>query len=126
MGYAQSAPATPAAASDQAKPAAQQVQSVTTTVVVHGEVKHDYLPESVSVGTLAETPLKEMPLSATVVTRGLLNDQGARLLSDVVKNDASIGNDYVPVGYYGVYQIRGFAIDLASGLAVNGMTIAGE
>ena len=126
MGCAQSAPATPAAGSDQTKPAAQQVQGVTTTVVVHGEVKDDYLPESVSVGTLDGTLLKEMPLSATVVTRDLLNDQGARLLSDVVKNDASIGNDYVPVGYYGVYQIRGFAIDLASGLEINGLTIAGE
>jgi len=30
------------------------------------------------------------------------------------------------VGYYGVYQIRGFPLDLATGLEVNGMTIAGE
>jgi outer membrane receptor for ferric coprogen and ferric-rhodotorulic acid len=58
----------------------------------------------------------ETPLSATVVTRDLLNDQGARLLSDVVKNDASIGEDYAPVGYYGDYEIRGFPIDLATGL----------
>ena len=43
-----------------------------------------------------------------MVTRGLLTDQGARLLSDVVKNDASIGEDYAPVGYYGDYEIRGF------------------
>ena len=56
----------------------------------------------------------------------MLTDQGARLLSDVVKNDASIGDDYVPVGYYGDYEIRGFPIDLATGLEINGMTIAGE
>jgi iron complex outermembrane receptor protein len=68
----------------------------------------------------------ETPLSATVVTRELLTDQGARLLSDVVKNDASIGEDYAPVGYYGDYEIRGFTIDLATGLQINGMTIAGE
>ena len=61
-----------------------------------------------------------------MVTRDLLNDQVSRLLSDVVKNDASVGDDYVPVGYYGVYQIRGFPLDLATGLEVNGMTIAGE
>ena len=67
-----------------------------------------------------------MPLSATVVTRALLSDQGARVLSDVVKNDASIGEDYAPVGYYGDFQIRGFPIDLATGLQINGMTIAGE
>ena len=32
----------------------------------------------------------------------------------------------MPVGYYGDYQIRGFPLDLATGLEVNGMTIAGE
>ncbi len=68
----------------------------------------------------------DTPLSATVMTRDLLNDQVSRLLSDVVKNDASIGDDYVPVGYYGDYMIRGFPIDLATGLEINGMTIAGE
>ncbi|MGD0520773.1 MAG: TonB-dependent siderophore receptor [Terracidiphilus sp.] len=99
---------------------------MTTTVVVHGEVKDDYLPDTVTVGTLEGAALKDTPLSATVVTRDLLNDQVSRLLSDVVKNDASVGDDYVPVGYYGDYMIRGFPIDLATGLEVNGMTIAGE
>jgi len=102
------------------------MQRVTTTVVVHGEVKDDYLPDAVTVGTLDGATLAETPLSATVVTRDLLIDQGARLLSDVVKNDASIGEDYAPVGYYGDYEIRGFPIDLATGLQINGMTIAGE
>ncbi len=102
------------------------ITPVTTTVVVHGEASDDYLPASVTVGALASQPLKDAPLSATVISRDLMNDQVARLLSDVVKNDASIQNDYVPVGYYGVYQIRGFAIDLATGLEIDGMTIAGE
>jgi len=125
-GFAQSS-ATPACAQSPSAPkATQQVQNVTTTVVVHGEVKDDYLPSTVSVGTLDGATLKETPLSATVVTRDLLNDQAARLLSDVVKNDASIGEDYAPVGYYGDYEIRGFPIDLATGLEINGMTIAGE
>jgi len=64
-------------------------------------------------------PLEQAPLSATVVTRELLNDQGARVLSDVVKNDASIGEDYAPVGYYGDFEVRGFPIDLATGLEIN-------
>jgi iron complex outermembrane receptor protein len=127
FGSAQNPATTPAPQStNAAKPATPQVQPVTTTVVVHGEVKDDYLPESVTVGTLDGEALKDAPLSATVVTRDLLNDQVARLLSDVVKNDASVGDDYVPVGYYGDYQIRGFPIDLATGLEINGMTIAGE
>ncbi|MFY9852664.1 MAG: TonB-dependent siderophore receptor, partial [Terracidiphilus sp.] len=129
-GYAQNpAPAptgaTPPAATKPATPA-QKIPPVTTTVVVHGETKDEYLPEAVTVGNLDGVPLEQAPLSATVVTREMLNDQGARLLSDVVKNDASINDDYVPVGYYGTYEIRGFPIDLASGLEINGMTIAGE
>jgi iron complex outermembrane receptor protein len=107
-------------------PAQQKPAPVTTTVVVHGETEDNYLSESVTVGTLDGAPLKEAPLSATVITRDLLSDQVSRLLSDVVVNDASVDDDYVPVGYYGVYEIRGFPIDLATGLEVNGMTVAGE
>jgi iron complex outermembrane receptor protein len=104
----------------------QIIPPVTTTVVVHGDIKDNYLPETVTAGTLDGATLTETPLSATVVTRDLLNDQVARVLSDVVKNDASVGEDYAPVGYYGDFEIRGFPIDLATGLEINGMTIAGE
>jgi len=118
----------PAQPADAPKPAAtqQKIQPVTTTVVVHGEVKDDYLSDAVTVGNLDGVTLEETPLSATIATRELLSDQGARLLSEVVKNDASIGEDYAPVGYYGDYEIRGFTIDLATGLQVNGLTVAGE
>ena len=108
------------------KPVIPPIPPVTTTVVVRGEANGDYLPDSVTVGTIDSAPLLETPLSATVITRDLLNDQVSRLISDVVKNDASVTDDYVPVGYYGDYQIRGFPLDLASGFQVNGMTIAGE
>ena len=119
------APATPQSPAAQKTPA-QQIPRVTTTVVVHGEHEENFLPEDVSVGTLGTVPLKNAPLSATVITRAVLNDQVARLLSDVVKNDASVADDYVPVGYYGDYEIRGFPVDLATGIEIDGMTIAGE
>jgi iron complex outermembrane recepter protein len=127
-GFAQSAETAGASGvtAQKSAPPAAHLPRVTTTVVVHDEVKDEYLPEAVTVGNLYGAKLEETPLSATVVTRELLNDQGARVLSDVVKNDASIGEDYAPVGYYGDFEIRGFAIDLATGLQVNGMTIAGE
>jgi len=128
---AQSPPSQPngqtqTAQAQNAAPPAQAVPPVTTTVIVHGDVKDNYLPETVTAGTLDGALLSETPLSATVVTRDLLSDQAARLLSDVVKNDASIGEDYAPVGYYGDFEIRGFPIDLATGLEINGMTVAGE
>ena len=126
---AQSSPQTAPPAATNAQnpvPAQQKPAPVTTTVIVHGEVEDNYLPESINVGTLEGGELKNTALSASVVTRDLLNDQVSRLLSDVIQNDASVGDDYVPVGYYGNYQIRGFPIDLATGFEVNGMTIAGE
>lgn len=107
-------------------PAQPKPAPVTTTVVVHSETEDNYLPESVTVGTLDGASLLETPVSASVVTHELISNQVSRLLSDVVQNDASVNNDYVPVGYYGVYEIRGFPIDLATGLEVDGMTIAGE
>ena len=104
----------------------QKIAPVSTTVIVHGDAGDNYLPDSLTAGTLGAEPLQNTPLSATVVTRRMLSDQQARLLSDVVKNDASVDDDYVPVGYYGVYEIRGFPIDLSTGIEINGMTIAGE
>jgi iron complex outermembrane receptor protein len=104
----------------------QKIKGRSETVVVHGKAELSYLPENFTLGTLGSEPLKDAPVSANVITRGVLNDQVARLLSDVVKNDASVQDDYVPVGYYGDYAIRGFPIDLATGIEINGMTVAGE
>src|ERR1700756_3484909 len=107
-------------------PATQQLPHVTTTVEVHSKVGDDYLAGGATAGSLDGTVLKETPVSVTAVSRAVLSDQISRTLSDVVKNDASVGEDYAPVGYYGDFQIRGFPIDLATGLQINGMTIAGE
>jgi iron complex outermembrane receptor protein len=107
-------------------PTQQPIQPVTTTIEVQGHVADDYMPTALSVGSLDGLPLLQAPVSATVVTRDLMTDQFTRVLSDVVKNDASVGEDYAPVGYYGDFEIRGFPIDLATGLQINGMVIAGE
>lgn len=105
-----------------------KIPPVTTTVIVQGEVQNSYAPPQIEIGSLGGqfTSAQETPLSIAVATRALLDDQMARTLSDAVKNDASIGEDYAPVGYYGDYEIRGFPIDLATGVEINGLTIAGE
>src|SRR3569833_2361315 len=104
----------------------QKPGRVTTTEVVHGEVKDDYASDPRTAASLEDTPLQETPLSVTSVTSAVIGDQISRTLSDVVKYDASVGEDYAPVGYYGDFQIRGFPIDLATGLQINGLAIAGE
>ncbi|HEX7728914.1 MAG TPA: TonB-dependent siderophore receptor [Terracidiphilus sp.] len=120
-------PLTLAAQTDTAPPKKPApLPTVTTTVVVHGGVRDDFAPNTIEAGSLDGLPLKESPLSVTAVTRAVLDDQGARVLTDVVKNDASVGEDYAPVGYYGSFQIRGFPIDLATAMQMNGLSIAGE
>src|SRR5579863_3514941 len=120
-------PAVVASAQSSASDTSQQKPGrVTTTVVVHGELKDDYRSDAGTASSLDDTPIRVTPLSVTAVTSAVINDQVARLLSDVVKNDASVGEDYAPVGYYGDFEIRGFPIDLATGLQINDMTVAGE
>ncbi|HEY3705963.1 MAG TPA: TonB-dependent siderophore receptor [Terracidiphilus sp.] len=126
IAHGQSSPAASTPSTGTQQNVQPKVPPVTTTVVVHDSVKDEYLPDAASTGTLDGARLAETPLSMSVVTRELLSDQAARTLADVVKNDASVGEDYAPVGYYGDFQIRGFPIDLATGLQINGMTIAGE
>ncbi len=117
----------PVPAQTPAKSAGARIpQRVTTTVEVHEEVKDDYISGATTVGSMDGTLLIDTPLAVASVTRAVLNDQMARVLSDVVKNDASVGEDYAPVGYYGDFEIRGFPIDLATGLTINGMTISGD
>jgi iron complex outermembrane receptor protein len=104
----------------------QKLPPVITKIMVRGQAEEVYQKDSAALGGFEPLPLAETPQSALVVTRSVMDDQQARLLSDVVKNDASIGEDYAPVGYYQDFQIRGFPIDLATGLKINGLTIAGE
>src|SRR5208337_2615834 len=73
------------------------VESARKVVIVKGEAADDYKPTAMAIGNLSNQPLQELPLSALVVTRSLLDDQQARLLSDVAKNDTSVGEDYAPV-----------------------------
>src|SRR5579859_211934 len=82
------------------KQPSQRPDRVTTTVVVHGEVKDDYISDPRTAASLDNTPLQETPLAVTSVTSAVIGDQISRILADVVKNDASVGEDYAPVGYY--------------------------
>ncbi len=126
---AQDGPALPASdeqAAGAAPAPAQKIPRVTTTVEVHADVKNGYMPLSAEFGSMEGASLTSVPQSMMVVGESLLKDQAARLLSDVVKNDASVGEDYAPVGYYGDFTIRGFPVDLGTGIQINGMTVAGE
>src|SRR6185369_2373932 len=116
----------PSSASQAPTTPTQKLPPVNTTIVVRGQVEQSYEKPDATLGGFENIPLKDAPRSALVVTRSILDDQQARVLSDVTRNDASVAEDYAPVGYYQDFQIRGFPVDLATGLKINGLTIAGE
>ncbi|MEI7036214.1 TonB-dependent siderophore receptor [Fulvimonas yonginensis] len=70
--------------------------------------------------------LHDTPAAVTVIGRKQLDDRQIRTLSELAREDASLGDNYAPVGYYQDIAIRGYPLDLATGLRSNGLTIAGE
>jgi iron complex outermembrane receptor protein len=107
--------------------AAAHAQDATLgTVTVLGETTTDYQAKKAAVAGFDNAPLLDTPASVAVITEARLKDQQARLLSEVLKNDASVGDSYAPVGYYENFVIRGFALNPASSYKINGRTITGE
>ncbi|KAF1072973.1 MAG: Ferric-anguibactin receptor FatA [Pseudomonas citronellolis] len=96
------------------------------TVTVLGQDPTSYASEHASVGGFDDTPLLDTPASIAVYNQALLKDQQARLLSDVLKNDASSGEAYAPVGYYENFQVRGYNLNAANSYRINGLSVAGE
>ncbi len=96
------------------------------TVTVFGQDDTDYQAKNAAVGGFDDAPLLDTPASVAVITDARLKDQQARLLSEVLKNDASVGDSYAPVGYYENFVIRGFSLNSANSYKINGRTITGE
>ncbi|HZX69289.1 MAG TPA: TonB-dependent siderophore receptor, partial [Rhodanobacter sp.] len=70
--------------------------------------------------------LHDTPASVTVVTREQLDDRQIRTLSELAREDASLGDNYAPVGYYQDISIRGYPLDPATGFRGNNLNISGE
>lgn len=96
------------------------------TVTVVGDAADGYQAPTASVAGGDDAALLDTPASVSVFNTRLLQDQQARLLSDVLRNDAAAGQSYAPVGYYENFVLRGFSLNAASSYKVNGFTIAGE
>ncbi|MGZ0783035.1 TonB-dependent siderophore receptor [Pseudomonas saponiphila] len=96
------------------------------TQTISTQAPSGYQADSASVGGFSETPLLDTPAAISVINEDMILDQQARLLSDVLKNDASVGQSYAPVGYYENFEVRGFSLNAASSYKINNRTIAGE
>ena len=98
-------------------------------VEVTAVAQRGYLGDTAQVdtfGSFGNAPLHDTPAAITVITRDQLDDRQPRTLSELVRADAAVGDNYAPVGYYQDVAIRGFVLDLATAYRMNEMIINGE
>jgi len=106
-----------------------QSETTLAPVVVTGEKGSGYVAKSAMIGGpggTEEVALKDIPASVTVISKDLLDDRQARVMSEAARLDASIGDYYAAMGYYENLYIRGFPLDAATSYRINGMSVTGE
>jgi iron complex outermembrane receptor protein len=86
----------------------------------------DYQATRASVSGFSDAALIDTPASVSVFTEALFKDRQARLLSEVLRNEASVGEAYAPVGYYENFIVRGFSLNAANSYRINGRSMTGE
>ncbi|HBK46287.1 MAG TPA: TonB-dependent siderophore receptor, partial [Xanthomonadaceae bacterium] len=91
-------------------------------VNVHGE-RSD---ERTALAGYGDSSVLDAPVSVTVIDRGQLQDRQARVLSEVLRADASAADAYAPIGYYENFSLRGYQLNAANGYRINGLSAAGE
>lgn len=98
------------------------------TITVNATQNNDslYTSKKVTLSGFQTGDVKKVPASITTITSERIADQHAKTLTDVVKNDSSLGDGYAAIGYYPNFVARGFALDLGSSYLINGHTIRGE
>lgn len=98
-----------------------------TTITVNAQAAESaYYQPKVNLTGFNQHSLAEIPASISTITAERIADQHAKTLTDVVKNDAAVGDGYAPIGYYPNFVMRGFALNLGSSYLLNGNVIRGE
>ncbi|WP_448096200.1 TonB-dependent siderophore receptor [Luteibacter yeojuensis] len=119
---------TVAHAADDAASQPQQARTL-PTVDVHATTASGYRAADSQLdtfGSFGSAPLHDTPAAITVITRAQIDDRQPRSLSELVRGDAAINDNYAPAGYYQDVSIRGFPLDLATGFRFNGMIMSAE
>jgi len=96
------------------------VESARKVVIVHASGGSDYKPTAMAIGNLSSQRYRIAHFRTGRDAEPAGRSAGAVAFPTMAKNDASVGEDYAPVGYYQDFEIRGFPLDLASGLRSTG------
>ncbi|MDH6165965.1 iron complex outermembrane receptor protein [Variovorax boronicumulans] len=78
------------------------------------------------VSGFGDVPLRELPLSATVIDSKQLNASGARRLADLTQFDSSVTDAYNAAGYWDYLTVRGFVLDNRFNYRREGLPISAE
>lgn len=73
-----------------------------------------------------DVPLREVPISATVIGRAQIEAVGARRLADLTRLDASVTDAYNSPGYWDYLTIRGFELNNRYNYRREGLPISAE
>lgn len=108
--------------------APQQARTL-PTIDVHAAATNGYHAADSQLdtfGSFGSAALHDTPAAITVITRAQIDDRQPRTLSELVRGDSAINDNYAPAGYYQDVSIRGFPLDLATGFRFNGMMMSAE
>ena len=78
------------------------------------------------VSGFGDLPLREVPISATVVDSATLRASGARRLADLTQFDSSVTDAYNSAGYWDYLTVRGFVLDNRFNYRREGLPISAE
>jgi iron complex outermembrane receptor protein len=105
-----------------AAPSAQAQETVLKPVTVTGR---SVVPAADVTG-FGDLPLRDIPVSATTVTRQQIDATGARRLADLTQFDSSVTDVYNAAGYWDFISIRGFTLDNRFNYRREGLPISAE
>ena len=101
---------------------AQAQETVLKPVTVTGRS----MVPAADVTGFGDLPLRDIPVSATTVTRQQIDAAGARRLADLTQFDASVTDAYNAPGYWDFISIRGFTLDNRFNFRREGLPISAE
>ena len=68
-------------------------------------------PVQADISGFGDVPLRELPITATVIDSKQIQNSGARRLADLTKFDSSVTDAYNSAGYWDYLTVRGFVLD---------------
>ncbi len=81
-------------------------------------------PLDASLGAIFSDPIERTPLAIDAIDAAQILDRGVQSLSDAIRTDPSVGDNYNTFGYIEALQIRGFTLNELLNYQRDGMVVS--